>query len=57
MRWNCGDAPVGMAKEEMAAATPNYFEAKFSQDSNEFLAFEARKARHSEICWIPTSSS
>lgn len=57
MHWNGSDAPVGVTKEKMTTTASDYLEAKLFQDSNEFLASEARKTGHTEICWIPTSSN
>jgi hypothetical protein len=57
MHWNGSDAPVGVTKEKMTTTASDYLEAKHFQDSNEFLASEARKTGHTEICWIPTSSN
>ena len=43
-------SPVRMAKKKVASASAYDFEAKPLQDANQFLAFQARKASHTEIC-------
>jgi hypothetical protein len=41
---------VGVVKEEVAAAAARYFEAQLLKNTNQFLALEAGKASHTEIC-------
>lgn len=48
--WDSCDSAIWMAKEEVAATTTDNFKAEPFEESNEFLALEARKASHSEIC-------
>ncbi len=44
-------------EEDVTTSSPNNFKSNFFEKTYEFLALQARKASHTEICWIPTSSS
>jgi hypothetical protein len=47
---NSCNSSVGMAKEEVTTATADDFKTQLFKNADEFLAFEARKAGHTEIC-------
>lgn len=57
MHGNGSLPPVGMTKQEVTPTASYNFETEPLKDSNEFLTLQARKAGHTEICWMPTNSS
>lgn len=57
MNRNGGDSSILMPQKNVAAAGSNDLETDLSEDSYDFLALQPRKTSHTEICWMPTSSS
>jgi hypothetical protein len=57
MHRHCGDSPVLMPEKNVTTTRANNLESNSSQDSNELLALQPGKASHTDICWMPTSSS
>lgn len=53
----CSHTSVRMSKEDVTTSGSDNLKSNFSEKADEFLAFQARQAGHTEICWIPTSSS
>jgi hypothetical protein len=41
---------------EMTTTRAQNLKSKFLEETHQFLAFQAWKARHTDICWIPMSS-
>jgi hypothetical protein len=57
MNWDGGNSSVLMPEKNMAASGSNDLETDSSEDSHNFLALQPGNASHTEICWMPTSSS
>ena len=56
MYRNRGYPAVRVSEENVAATGSYHFESELAKDANGFLAAHPRKPRHTEICWMPTSS-
>lgn len=50
MHWNRRRSAVWMAKEEVAPTSAHNLKAQLLKNANEFLALQAGKASHTEIC-------
>jgi hypothetical protein len=57
MNWNGGDSSVLMPEKNVAATGSNDLKTDSAENSYDFLAFQPGKPSHTEICWMPTSSS
>ena len=57
MNWYRGDSSVLMPEKNVAATRSNDLKTDSSESLYDLLALQPGKASHTEICWIPTSSS
>jgi hypothetical protein len=57
MYGNCRHPAVGVLEEDVTAASADRHKTEPLQDPNNLPAPGTGKACHTEICWIPTSSS
>jgi hypothetical protein len=57
MNGDCCYSPIPVPEEKVATSRSYDVKTLFLEEAHKFLAFEARKASHTEICWIPTNSS
>jgi hypothetical protein len=57
MNWNRSDPSVLMPEKNVAATRSNHLKTDSSESLYDLLALQPGKAGHTEICWIPTSSS
>lgn len=55
--WTGCHPAVGVSEENVAAAGSNHLNTDSSKSAHRFLASEPRETSHTEICWMPASSS
>jgi hypothetical protein len=54
---NSSHPAIWMSQKYVTAAGSNYLKPDSSQSAHSFLSSEPRETSHTEICWMPTSSS
>ena len=57
MHWHGRYSPVRMPQKDVAASGSYHLKPGFFKQTHQFLSLQPGKAAHTEICWIPTSSS
>lgn len=57
MHWYRRYSSISMPKTQVASPRPHNLKSDLFEETHQFLAPQAGKAAHTDICWIPTSSS
>jgi hypothetical protein len=57
MYRHCGYPTISMSQKYVASSRPHDLKSKLFEKTQEFFALQSGQASHTDICWIPTSSS
>ena len=57
MYWNSRHPSIRVSQEDVTTPSPRNYKTGLFEETYQFLTLQTGKATHTEICWIPTSSS